>query len=262
MRAAWLAAGLALGGAACEVPAPRPGRVEAAADTAFTVALGGRALVLDGFAGSISVATGAATDSATVRVRRAASGATPASARRRLARVGVHTAADAELVQVVWRTPLAAGARAAVQATVPPRTVVVARLDAGRIAVRCTDCGADAEVDSGEVVVSGRPLGLRLRARTGTLRFLGPDTAPQARWRASVGTGSVLLAFAPDAAATLTATARDGQVRLLDSVLTGVQRDGRPPAERVRGQIGPGGTSIWVESRRGNVDVARSGVRP
>ena len=234
---------------------PRTGRAEATADTLFTAALDGRrVLVLDGFAGRVTLATDSLAMRATVRLTRRARGATRASAAGRLSRVVVTQADDADLYQVVWRTALADGASADASVTLPPGAAVVVRLRTGNVTATGLDGPLDAETGAGAVRLDRlRSPTLRLRVTTGTATATVPALAPGARWHLSLGAGDATIHVAPGASVVLVGQSAAGAVAASGLRLADVERTGGPAGERFRGRLGAGEATVRVETGAGTV---------
>lgn len=242
-------------------PGALAGRAEATAVEERTVALGGRTLVLDGFAGDVRVETDAGATGARVRLVRRALGATQASASERLARVTVETGGDGELYQIVWRANLpggamdgAAGLSADAVATVPPGTDVVVRTLAGGVAADGPLGDLDVGVGAGTVVV-GRAASRRIRidVRAGDVTVNAASVPAGAEWTVETAAGDVDLALPPGAALDLDASTGAGA--LVDRGL-----GARVPAgaAALRTRLGAGGARVRVRTGAGTVTLGRA----
>ena len=242
-------------------PGALAGRAEATATEERTVALGGRTLVLDGFAGDVRVETDAEATGARVRLVRRALGATQASASERLARVTVETGGDGELYQIVWRANLpggamdgAAGLSADAVATVPPGTDVVVRTLAGGVAADGPLGSLDVGVGAGTVVV-GRAASRRIRidVRAGDVTVNAASVPAGAEWTVETAAGDVDLALPPGAALDLDASTGAGA--LVDRGL-----GARVPAgaAALRTRLGAGGARVRVRTGAGTVTLGRA----
>ncbi len=234
--------------------APRTGRAEATADTTLTVDLGARALVLDGFAGDVALATDSLATRATVRLTRRARGATQASARDRLADVMIHQASDATLAQVVWRSSLADGASVDARVTLPPGAATVVRLGAGDVTADNLDGPLDAETGTGAARLDRlRTPTLRLRIGSGTATVGAASVPPAARWYVSLGAGDATVTLPPDASTVVVGQSGAGVVAASGLALADVERTGGTGGERFRGRLGDGAATIRVETGAGAV---------
>lgn len=244
-----------LGLSACEAPL-QPGRAEATADTTLVLALGTRALVLDGVSGDVRlVADASAGDTATVVLRRRARGATRASARRRLEAVLVATSFDAEIQQVVWRSSLPDGTGADAQVRLPPGASVVVRLGAGSAEARGLAGALDAETGRGQVRLHAHAgERLRVRVREGAAAVGAARIPTSARWFVSVGAGAVDVALPGDASATVIASTAAGRVAV-GLPLADLDRSSRASGERVRGRLGDGEAVLRFETAAGDVSL-------
>ena len=242
-------------------PGALAGRAEATATEERTVALRGRTLVLDGFAGDVRVETDAEATGARVRLVRRALGATQASASERLARVTVETGGDGELYQIVWRANLpggamdgAAGLSADAVATVPPGTDVVVRTLAGGVAADGPLGSLDVGVGAGTVVV-GRAASRRIRidVRAGDVTVNAASVPAGAEWTVETAAGDVDLALPPGAALDLDASTGAGA--LVDRGL-----GARVPAgaAALRTRLGAGGARVRVRTGAGTVTLGRA----
>ena len=242
-------------------PGALAGRAEATAVEERTVALRGRTLVLDGFAGDVRVETDAEATGARVRLVRRALGATQASASERLARVTVETGGDGELYQIVWRANLpggamdgAAGLSADAVATVPPGTDVVVRTLAGGVAADGPLGSLDVGVGAGTVVV-GRAASRRIRidVRAGDVTVNAASVPAGAEWTVETAAGDVDLALPPGAALDLDASTGAGA--LVDRGL-GARVPAGAAARRTR--LGAGGARVRVRTGAGTVTLGRA----
>lgn len=254
---------LALVLSACQPgEAPQPGRTEATAVEERTVALGGRLLVLDGFAGDVRVEVDSAATGVHVRLVRRASGATQASARERLARVTVETGGDDEIYQVVWRANSPGGAmepddglRADAVATVPPGTPVVVRTLRGGVAVDGPTGDLDVGVGAGEIVV-GRASALRLRldARTGDITLAAAGIPPGAEWTVETLAGTIDLSLSSGTNVDLDASTDAG--RIVDRGLDADSPGATGQTER-RITLGRGGARLRAHTAAGTVTLGQ-----
>lgn len=250
-------------------PGARAGRAEATAVEERTVALDGRTLVLDGFAGDVRVETDTDATGARVRIVRRALGATEASARERLARVTVETGGDGELYQVVWRAGLPGGAMDGAEglsadavATVPPGTDVVVRTLAGGVATDGPLGSLDVGVGAGEIVV-GRAAARRLRldARAGDVTLAAAGVPAGAVWTAETAAGSI--DFSAPAGASFRLSAETDAGRIVDRDLgAGGPAYSRPAGDRRTATVGAapggGGASVRLHTAAGVVTLGRS----
>ena len=259
-----LGAALALVLSACEPgEAPQPGRTEATAVEERTVALGTRTLVLDGFAGDVRVEVDPAATGVHVRLVRRALGATPGSARERLARVTVETGGDDELYQVVWRAYSPGGQmepddglRADAVATVPPGTPVAVRTLRGGVAVDGPTGDLDIGVGTGEIVV-GRAGARRLRldTRAGDVTLAADGIPAGAAWTLETLAGNIDVALAAGANVDLDASTDAG--RVVDRGLGAADpADGAETQRRVT--LGRGGARLRAHTAAGTVTLGQA----
>ncbi len=243
-------------------PGPLAGRAEATAAEERTVALGGRTLVLDGFAGDVRVETLAGATGVRVRFVRRARGATEASARERLAAVTIEEGSDADLYQYVWRANrpdgiAEDGLSVDVVATVPTGSAVVVRTLAGGVAVDGPLGDLDVGVGSGTVIV-GRAAARRLRVdvRTGDVTVIAAAFPAGARWTVETAAGDVDLSVPDGASARIDASTDAGRVadRGLPEAAR-VVRSGGPAGERLDATLGRGGADVRLHTAAGTVTV-------
>ena len=236
--------------------APQPGRAEATAAEERTVALGGRTLVLDGFAGDVRVEVDPAATGVRLRIVRRALGATDASARDRLARVTVETGGDDELYQVVWRANSPGGQmepddglRADAVATVPPGTPVAVRTLRGGVAVDGPTGDLDVGIGAGAIVV-GRASAARLRldARAGDVTLAAARIPRGAAWTVETAAGSIDVSLPPGADVEIDAATAAG--RVVD--------DGQDAGRQRRVTRGRGGASLRARTAAGTVTLGQA----
>ena len=244
-------------------PAAAPGllagRAEATEAEERTVALGGRTLVLDGFAGDVRVETLAGATGVRVRFVRRARGATEASARERLAAITIEEGSDADLYQYVWRanrpTGIAEeGLSVDVVATVPPGAAVVVRTLAGGVAVDGPLGDLDVGVGAGTVVV-GRAASraLRVDVRAGDVTVTAAAFPAGARWTVETGAGDVDLSVPDGASARIDASTDEG--RVADRGLPEAARVVRSGGGRLDATLGRGGADVRLHTAAGTVTV-------
>lgn len=231
------------------------GRVEATDTHTRTLVLEGRELVLDGFAGRVTLREVPRSDDRVVaRFTRRARGATLASAADRLHGVGVDEAGDGALYQFVWRTTLAAGASVDADVAVPPGTRIVVRLGEGALAAEGLTGGLDAEVGSGPVELSRHAApATRVHTGRGPVRLTASAVPADATWTLSTEAGPVRLVVPTGAGLVL--DAQTGAGRFVVPPLGGETRTESPDGTRLRGTLGGGGASITLRSGLGSVHV-------
>ncbi len=220
------------------------------------MALNGRTLVLDGFAGDVRVEVDPAATGVHLQLVRRALGATEASARERLERVTVETGGDDELYQVVWRATSPGGQMdpddglsADAVATVPPGTPVAVRTLRGGVAVDGPTGDLDVGIGAGEIVV-GRASALRLRldARAGDVTLAAARIPSGAAWTVETLAGSIDVSLPPGADVDLDASTGAG--RVVDG--------GEDAGTRRRATLGRGGASLRVRTQAGNVTIGQA----
>lgn len=235
-------------------PGALAGRAEVVEVEERTVALAGRTLVLDGFAGEVRVETGSDSVGTRIRFERRGRGATEASARARLAAIALEEGQDDELVQYVWRAAgTEDGLRVDAVATVPPGARVVVRTGAGGIAVDGPLAELDAETRAGGIVV-GRASARRLRllSAAGDVALIATTIPAGAAWDVETRAGSVDFSSPPGASVRVEADTEAGRadVRGLDGAA--VVRSG---AQRLVATLGAGAARVRLHTQAGDVTL-------
>lgn len=257
--AAVLAMAVGLWSCADGPPVPRTGRAEAAADTVRTVPLKGRLLVLDGFAGTVTLRSNAVATAATVRFTRRARGATRASAAARLEAIQINEASDESIYQLVWRTTLSEGASVDAEVTLPLSAGAVVRLDRGDLAAHNLRGPLDAAVSVGEIRLDSlRSSTVRASIGRGRVATTAAAVPPGARWHLRVGRGDAAVRLPAEASAVVVAATGAGTVTVRGLPLSRVERQRTGEGSRLRGQLGDGEATVRVETGAGRVLLGAS----
>ncbi|MFN3597858.1 MAG: hypothetical protein ACK41D_11375 [Rubricoccaceae bacterium] len=230
------------------------GRAVATATEERSVALEGRTLVLDGFAGDVRVLADPTLSEVRLRAERSARGATDGSAAARLEGVTLREAGGADLYQFVWRTEHEAGTRVDVEVRVPPGTAVTLRLGAGDLVAEGLEGALDAELGAGTATATGLTASeVRLRTGSGALEVEARALPAGAAYTLETGAGEIVLALPAAASVNVEAETRAGQVRLGDLPFEGPRLTTSGGQARFRARLGRG--QARVEARTGAGDV-------
>lgn len=247
-----LAAGGLLAGCGEEI-----GSVEAEAEERRAVSLDGRQLILDGFAGTVSVEADASLDEAELVFTRVAGGATEESAQGLLPRVRLEEAGDGELYQFVWRTDLPRGARVDADVRVPLGTDLVVRLGAGDLRLAGLDGPVDAETGAGNVTVEmGSSTTLRTKTGSGATRLEAVALPLDAAWRAEAGAGDLTIALSPGVSVRVDAESGAGTLTLDEALDFADPVAGDTPGRAsFSGTLRDGTASLDATTGAGNLTV-------
>lgn len=236
------------------------GRESASESETRGVDVGERNLVLDGFAGSVTVTAEPGAEQARLTFTRIAHGATPESAAARLGSISIEETGDEEIYQYVWRSSLNEGVRVDAEATVPPETPVVVRLSAGDVRLGGLTETVDVATEGGDVTASGlEGRMITLVTTAGTIRASAAAVPDSARWDVRSGGGDVRIGL-PVAAAVQIQTETDaGAIRVEGLDVQNETRETDGSRARLRGNLGDGGALLQARTNAGDV-VLRAGT--
>lgn len=236
------------------------GRTEATAVETRSVRLDGRTLVLDGFAGDVTLTADPAATEVSAQFTRRARGATDASAQERLREVTLNEAGDGELFQYVWRTQLHDGTSVDADVTLPPGATVVLRLGAGALQATGLAGSLDAEVGAGTAMLDAvRPATLRLDVGSGTVTVDAAGVPAGAEWTLQTGAGTVTLGLPADASVRVDARTASGAVNARGLTFADERLSGGPADRRFRGTLGDGSATVEVSTGAGAITLRRTG---
>lgn len=237
------------------------GRLEATDVETRAVRLDGRTLVLDGFAGTVTLTADASATEVSAQFTRRARGATEASARERLADVTLEEAGDGELYQYVWRTRLDAGASVDAEVTLPPGAAIVLRLGAGTLQATGLTGSLDAEVGAGTATLDSTSLSaLRLDVGSGTVAVDAVRVPTGAAWTLETGAGTITLGLPARASVRVDARTAAGGVSAQGLAFTDERLSGGPADRRFRGTLGTGAASVEASTGAGAITLRRTGA--
>lgn len=249
----------ACGGSEGEAGDLLAGRARASEAEVRRVDLAGRTLLLDGFAGTITVAgTNEPGTRAVLRFERVARGATEGSARRRLDGVRIEEAGDAEVVQYLLRASPDEGAEVNVRAQVPRAAALQIRLGTGTVYLSGAGGEVGVEVGGGPIRATGLA-GRRVALRTGAgaVEAAAERVPDRADWRFETRAGGITVTLPTGAPARVEAEARTGVIRVDGLAFRDERLDRRAAGARFSGRLGEGTGRIVARA-----DVGRIAFRP
>ena len=236
-----------------------PATEEVTAEERRAVRLDGRQLVLDGFAGDVSVTAVPGLDEVEVVFTKRAKGATEGQAQGRLEQIRIEEAGDGELYQFVWRTDLEGTVRVDAEARVPLAADVVVRLGAGEITANGLRGPFDAETGAGDLRADHlRTPSLTARTGSGDLTLGAAFLPPEARWTGETGSGDLVLQLAPSASARVRAESGAGGLDLDPRLaFSNVRQSGDVARVGFQGTLGAGQARVDVNTGAGDVELLR-----
>ena len=231
---------------------------EATAEETRAVRLDNRELVLDGFAGDVSVTAVIGLQEAEVVFTKRAMGTTDRQAEARLEDIRIEEAGDGATYQFVWRTD-ADNPNVTVDAKVrvPLATNVVVRLGAGDITANGLRGTLDAETGAGEIRADHlRSARVVLSSSAGDIHAGAAFIPAEGRWSLESGAGDLLLLLPAAASVRVDAESRAGALDL-DPALTfsDVRQSGGPAGVDFRAQLGEGQARIEAQTDAGNIEI-------
>ena len=230
---------------------------EATAEETRGVRLDGRELVLDGFAGDVSVTAVVGLDEAEVVFTKRAMGTTEAQAEGRLEQIRIEEAGDGEMYQFVWRTDLEGTGSVDAEVRVPLATDVVVRLGAGEIAANGLRGTLDAETGSGDLRVNHvRSSSLKLKTGAGDVTAGAAFIPAEGSWTLDAGSGSLTLLIPAAASVRVEAESSAGALDLDPALpFESARQRGGPAGVDFRAQLGEGQARVRAKTGAGNVEI-------
>lgn len=230
---------------------------EATEDESRSVRLDGRQLILDGFAGDVSLTAVPGLEVVEVAFTKRASGVGETQAEERIKQIRIEEAGDDELYQFVWRTDLEGSGAVDAEVRVPLGADVVVRLGAGDIDANGLRGSLDAETAAGEIYVDHlRTSALMLKTGSGDVTAGGAFFPPEARWRVDVGSGDLTLLLPPTASLRVEAESAAGSLDLDPELpFESVRQRGGPAGVDFRASLGDGEARLSAETGAGNVEI-------
>ena len=223
------------------------------------VDLAGRALVLDGFAGTVRVIGIDPGAPARVNFERVARGRTPVAAESRLEGITLEESGDAESYTFRTRAPRPEGLEVNVEAQVPRDARLVIRLDAGAIHLDALTGDIEATLASGPV--RGAGLGGRqvhVRTEAGALEIGAVAIPADAEWRLQTRAGAISLALPRLASTAVDAETRTGTVRIEGLEFADRRLDREGVGMRFRGTLGDGDGRLELRTDVGAIRLQAS----
>lgn len=231
------------------------GGVRAESTVVRGVVLGGRTLVLDGFAGDINiVGSTRAGDQTMLRFTRIARAETETQAQRRLASITLEEAGNGREYRFGTRTSRPDGAQVDIEAVVPPGTHLIIHQDAGRVRVEGVGGDVEVKLTSGSIRAAG--LGGRyvfLATRAGNIEAGAVGIPAHADWDLSTNTGAVALTLPGDSPVRVDARTEVGAVRVDSLTFIDERLDRGASGMRFRGRLGQGDGNVSLETAVGAV---------
>jgi len=219
-----------------------------------TVTPGGRALVFEGFNGTLDL-TGSDAPEATLRFMRRARGSDDAEATETLEGVTVTESGDAAAYRFTMRAADPSLTAVDVRGSVPRGTTLRIRLATGTVAVRAVEGPIYVQIENGTVEVNGAAAPVDIRARNGTLDVGLTTLGDAAPVFVDTQNGSITLALPAAASAAVEATTLVGTVA--DEGLPFASRRLSPAGAGTKftGQLGAGASRVVVQTRNGAITL-------
>jgi hypothetical protein len=218
------------------------------------VELGSRALVLDGFAGSIEVIGVDTVASARITFERVARGRTALAAHERLEGVAIQESGDGDAYTFRMSAAHREGAEVNVQAEVPRGTSVTVRLDRGGVEIRDISGDVEVRLRAGGIRAAGLA-GRRVdvEGTAGGVSIAATAVPAEADWRAETNTGAVSLAVPRTASARVDAETSTGSIRVQGLDFDDRRLDRRGAGMTFSGTLGEGRGRIRVRTEVGAI---------
>ena len=219
-----------------------------------SVAPGGRALVFEGFNGTLDL-TGSDGPDASLRFTRRARGSDDAEATEILEGVTVTEAGDATTYRFTMRAADPSLTAVDVRGSVPRGTPVRIRLATGAVTIRGVGGAVHVQIENGTVEVQEAAAPVDVRARNGTLD-VGVATIGEGQLvSVETSNGAIVLALPAAANAEVEAITRVGSIA--DEGLPFQERRLTPEGAgaRFRGQLGKGGARVVAQTSNGAVTL-------
>lgn len=227
---------------------------EAATDVAErSVSLQGRTLVIDLYAGDVTV-VGADVDEAELRFTRVARGVNAASAASRLEGVSVEEAGNEEIYQFVATSSTPSGTAVNVEARVPRGTDLNIAVEAGRIRVSGVGGPLDATAEAGSVRAAGLGVApVRLRARAGAIEAGFAEAVASGTYAFESEAGGITVVLPAGSSAEVEAETETGTVAAQGLTFGRERLDDRLVGAAFSGRLGAGGARITARTNVGTV---------
>ncbi len=234
--------------------------VEATAEETRAVRLDNRELVLDGFAGDVSVTAVIGLDEAEIVFTTRAKGTTERQAQARLDAVTLQEAGDGATYQFVWRSDDDVSmVRVDAIVRVPLGANVVVRLGAGDVRANGLRGSLDAETGAGEIRADHmRSSVLQLKSGSGDVQASAAFLPIGGLWRIETGAGDLTLLVQPTASVRVEAESDAGSLDLDPALpFAEVRQRGGPAGVDFRAQLGDGQGRFEAETGAGDIEILR-----
>ena len=236
------------------------GRLQLGSEEARTVVersvqLGGRTLVIDAEAGSVTV-VGTDDEEAHLRFEQVARGSSETTAQKKLGRMSIEEAGDAEIYQYIVRTDKAEGTQVNVEARVPRATALQIGLENGAVRLSGTTGNVTVEAENGSVEAAGLA-GQHVDFRTtlGDVRAAFAALSTEADVRLETENGAITLTLPAEANASVDARTQTGSISVQGLGFTDRNLDEDGVSQRFRGRLGQGGAKIRASTEVGTITL-------
>ncbi len=251
---------LAACGSDDDVTRGEEGRLQLGSEEARTVVersvqLGGRTLVIDAEAGSVTV-VGTDDDEAHLRFEQVARGSSETTAQKKLGRMSIEEAGDAEIYQYVVRTERAEGTLVNIEARVPRAISLQIGLENGTVRLSGTAGNIGVEAENGSIQAAGLAgQQVALQTTLGDVKAAFAALSTEADVRLETENGAVVLTLPAEANAIVDARTQTGSITVQGLGFTDRTLDEDGVSQRFRGRLGQGGAKIHASTEVGTITL-------
>lgn len=237
------------------------GRTEVTEQVRRAVALGNRALVLDGFRGAVHL-RGTDDETAQLTFTKHARGQDDAAARKLMGRIGIRESGNDEQYTYTMRSPTPNRSAVNVTGTVPRTTQLQVQLQSGAVAL--SDVWGPIEVnhESGPVQIGGAATSVTVEGRNGNVKVGWRKLPSDAQVRLETANGNIELALPETTSVRVNAETSAGRIRTSGLDFEQRRLEPKGAGARFEAQLGAGNASIETRTQNGDIVLRTGRIRP
>ena len=219
------------------------------------IAPGSRSLILEGFAGSLTLSA-SDSDVARLTITRTARGDSPEEAASELTRLDIEETGDETSYRYHFTASDQAMSRFDVEGTVPAQTPIRIRWVAGDIALRETAGNVDVQTQHGDIRYSGSAQTVNLRTRNGSVAAKLSSISAETDANLLTANGDVSVGVPPSSSAHIEASTSAGNIITGPIAFVSESLSPMDAGARFQARLGAGEGRVRLATQHGSIDIS------